>query len=75
MKVLDRANVSQFMVYVLREFAKEKRLQIPVAYEYLAKYKGINFLETNYGYEHTLGILEIIEDITEVCKKHGGNIA
>ena len=37
--------ISEYMVLVLSEFARKMRISVPEAYEYLEKYKGINFLE------------------------------
>lgn len=70
----EQKNIIIYTIYVLRQFALEKCMQPYDAYKYLHKYKGIEFLEQNYGYEHTLSIDEIIEDVTKICKKNGGNI-
>ncbi len=67
-------NIIIYMIYVLRQFALEKKMQPSDAYKYLHKYKGIDFLNQNYGYEHTLSIEEIIDDVTKICQKNGGNI-
>lgn len=70
----EQKNVIMYMVYTIRQFALEKRMQPYDAYKYLHKYKGIEFLNQNYGYEHTLSIEEILEDVTKVCQNNGGSI-
>lgn len=62
------------MVLCLRQFAKEKKLDPIDAYNYLAKYKGIEFLEQHYEIEHTLGFHEIIDDLVKVCRREGGSL-
>ena len=70
----NKRDVAEFIVLVLREFAKAKNLEVPSAYEYLAKHKGINFLEVHYGFEHTLASEETIENLIKVCQNNGGTL-
>lgn len=69
-----REKVTEFIVLVVREFAKEKNMFAPEAYNYLSKYKGIEYLEKHYEYEHTLAFPEIIDNLSEVCTGNGGDI-
>ena len=70
----EQINIAKYLVYVLRVFAQKKGLYVSDAYEYLNKYKGIEFLTNNYGYEHTLSIDEIVDDVTKICANNGGDI-
>jgi hypothetical protein len=55
-------------------FSREKRITRTAAYNYLSKYKGINFLIDCYDAEHTLSLQDAVDDLTAVCKNNGGNI-
>ena len=70
----SKANVLEFIIYIIREFSREMKMTVPNAYKYLIKYQGIKFLEKHYGYEHTLGTDEIIENVIQVCKNNGGDL-
>ena len=50
-------------------------LTIAKAYEYLRKYKGLEFLTKHYGIEHTQSIEDAVEDITIICNRHGGALS
>lgn len=54
--------------------ASEKGLSIAHAYKYLALYKGLDFLSTNYRYEQTLPKETIINDLLAVCERNGGRL-
>jgi len=55
-------------------FAESKNLSQKDAYNYLEKYKGIDFLEECYDAEHLLSLDDAVEDLTIVCKNNGGGI-
>lgn len=63
-----------YIVVCIYEFAKQKKLNRKEAYNYLNKYKGLEFLNECYEAEHTVGLNDAIEDLTEICKRNGGTI-
>jgi len=65
-------NVIAFMVMCINEYAKRYDMTSKEGYLYLKKYKGIDFLIENYEAEHTVGIDDVIEDLTQVCANNGG---
>ena len=69
-----REKVTEFIVLTIRKFAKDHDMSVSDTYNYLSKYKGIEYLEKNYEYEHTLGFDEIISNLSEFCIKNGGQI-
>jgi hypothetical protein len=44
------------------------------AFNYLYANKGIEFLIECYDAEHTLSLDDAVEDLTMVCRNHGGNM-
>ncbi len=55
-------------------FADRFKLTTAQAYAYLRRFKGIDFLIDCYAAEHTLSIDDAVEDLSQICKKHGGRI-
>lgn len=64
-----------YVVVVVNEFARKKRLPIRDAFQYLYQYKGIAFLRDCYDAEHTLSLDDAIDDLTIICRNNGGIIA
>lgn len=63
-----------YYVMCVSSFAESKNLSQKDAYNYLEKYKGIDFLEECYDAEHLLSLDDAVEDLTIVCKNNGGGI-
>ncbi|MDR0731209.1 MAG: DUF3791 domain-containing protein [Treponema sp.] len=68
--------VKQVHYYVMcvSLFAKLKGIGPRDAFNYLNEYKGIDFLVECYDAEHTLSLDDAVDDLTAVCKNHGGTI-
>ena len=64
----------QYYVLCVGAFAMQKNISYTDAYNYLYKYKGIDFLIDCYDAEHTLSLNNAVDDLTLVCKKEGGSI-
>ena len=45
------------------------------SYNYLHRYKGLDFLLRNYDIEHTFSIDDAVDDITRICLRNGGTLA
>ena len=67
-------DILNYIVICISEFAKEKNISRKEAYNYLKEYKGLEFLNECYEAEHTVSLDDAVEDLTEVCKRNGGNI-
>ncbi len=67
-----QSNIIEYIVCVVGAFARQFSLTNAKAYQYLRKYKGIDFLTKHYGAEHTLSIDDAVEDLTIICNRHGG---
>ena len=62
----------EYIVFIIRKFAEHYSMPVKQAYEYLKQYAGITFLDDCYEAEHQQSVATAIEDLTTVCKKHGG---
>ena len=67
--VIDRIN---YLVALITEFAAAHHISTSQAYEYLQKYKGLDFVEKYYDVEHTFSFDNTVEDLTAYCKRMGG---
>jgi len=63
-----------YYVMCVSAFANAKNLCQKDAYNYLERYKGIDFLEECYDAEHCLSIDDAVDDLTIVCKNNGGTV-
>ena len=66
--------ILNYIVICIDEFSKQKKISKKAAYNYLKKYKGLDFLNECYEAEHTVSLNDTVEDLTEVCKGNGGTI-
>ena len=63
-----------YMVVCVNEFAKKKSIHPQMAFLYLDKYKGIDFLQEHFDIEHTLSLEDTVEDLALVCRNNGGEL-
>ena len=68
----EQSNIIEYIIWVIGSFARQFSLTNAKAYEYLRKYKGLEFLNKHYGIEHTQSIEDAVEDITIICNRYGG---
>ena len=64
-----------YIVAVISDFAERFGLSNPQAYRYLARYKGIDFLQEFYDVEHTLSFEDVVADVALYCRNNGGTLA
>lgn len=70
--MIDKIN---YIVALITEFAVAHNISTLQAYEYLQKYKGLDFVDKYYDVEHTLSFDNTVEDLTAYCKRMGGTMA
>ena len=70
--ILDRIN---YFVALISEFAAAHQISTTQAYEYLQRYKGLDFVDEFYDVEHTFSFETTVEDLTAYCKRMGGALA
>ena len=72
-------NKVEYIVVMIAEFAKAKHLTESQAFRYLKRFDAIKFLNEHYGiahtFAHTLRMEDVLNDITDYCRRHGGAIA
>lgn len=61
-----------FTVVCVNEFAKIHNISKKEAFQYLFKFKAVEFIKENYEIEHTLSLDNVLEDISILCRKNGG---
>lgn len=59
------------IIFVL-EFGKRFGLTVKQAFNYLNRYKGIDFVDQHYDYVHTQSFSSMVDDIAEYCHRKGG---
>ena len=64
-----------YTVACVGEFAKRFGLSLPAAFDYLYKFKAIEFIKENYDIEHTLSWEDAIQDMKTICANNGGYIS
>ncbi len=67
-------NKVEYIIAIVSEFAKAKRLTDSQAYRYLQRFKAISFINTHYDIAHTLRMEDVLEDLTAYCRRQGGAI-
>ena len=56
------------------EFGRKYGLTMKQAFNYLSRFKGIDFIDRHYGYVHTQSFASMVDDIAEYCHRHGGTL-
>lgn len=59
------------LIFVL-EFGRRFGLSLKQAFNYLSRYKGIEFIDQHYEYCHTQSFQSMVADIAEYCHRKGG---
>ncbi|SFW22496.1 DUF3791 domain-containing protein [Ruminococcus flavefaciens] len=63
-----------YAIACVSEFAERHKLSKQEAFNYLYKYKGIEFLKENYEIEHTLSLDDALDDLFIICRNNGGTL-
>lgn len=69
---IDKIN---YFVALITEFATAHQISTSQAYEYLQRYKGLDFVDRFYDVEHTFSFDNTVEDLTAYCNRMGGTLA
>lgn len=65
---------AEYIVYFVDEFGKTYNLTAKESFNYLDRFKGIDFLDRQYNIAHTLPYSEMIENLSVFCRKNGGKL-
>lgn len=61
-----------FINACIRAFAKRVGLPVKNVFQYLDRFKGVNFLVDFYSTLHLQSVEDTVDDLIVVCKKNGG---
>lgn len=67
-------NKIRYINMCIIEFAKKHRMSNTIAFNYLHKYKGLDFLDKCYEAEHQQSLADALSDLTTICRRNGGTI-
>lgn len=62
----------EYIIIFVQEFARRHSLTMRQAYNYLRRFRGIDFIDRHYGVAHTQSFRDMVEDITDYCHRQGG---
>jgi hypothetical protein len=64
----------EWTVIFIHEFGKKHGLSLKQSFNYLNRFKGIDFVDHHYDYVHTQSFQSMVADITEYCHRMGGEL-
>ncbi len=74
MEYSNKDKLDWTMVFIY-EFGKRFGLTVKQSFNYLSRYKGIDFIDKHYGFAHTQSFESMIDDIALLCRRMGGQLA
>lgn len=69
---IEEMKMIDYMVVCVSEFAERLEVSYKEAFNYLNKYKAIQFIKENYEIEHTLSLEDALDDMMVVARNNGG---
>ncbi len=73
MSSLDK-NILGFLVALVAEFAARFGISQQAAYNYIRRYKGLDYYFRHYAILHTLSFDDNVDNLIQVCANHGGTL-
>ena len=67
-------NKIEYLSTCISAFGEHFKLSNKEAYNYLNRYKGVDFLIDCYDAEHTLSIETAVDDLQMLCANNGGKL-
>lgn len=64
----------EYFVACVTEFAKAFGIDADQSFDYLDKYRGMDFLVKCYEAEHTVSFPDAVSDLQKVCRRNGGRL-
>ena len=64
----------EWTIIFVWEFGRKYGLTMKQAFNYLSRFKEIDFIDRHYGYVHTQSFASMVDDIAEYCHRHGGTL-
>ena len=66
----EKRKMIDYMVVCVNDYADRYGLSVVDSFDYLAKNKGLDFLEECYDIEHTLSLDTAIDDLAAICQRN-----
>ena len=66
----EKRKMIDYMVVCVNDYADRYGLSVVDSFDYLAKNKGLDFLEECYDVEHTLSLDTAIDDLAAICQRN-----
>ena len=67
-------NTISFVAMIVALVAKKHHFGEAAAYHYLNKFGGAALLVDHYGYLHTQDYEQVVDDLSEYCRRQGGSL-
>ena len=64
----------EYFLACVTVFAKVFGLDQQKSFDYLDRYRGIDFLMKCYEAEHTVSFCDAVYDLQKVCRRNGGHL-
>lgn len=68
-------NKLEFTIALITEFADTYRIRQKQAFNYLNRFKGLEFLHKYYDTLHTQSFEDVIDALTMVCRRNGEQLS
>lgn len=62
----------EWVITFILEFGRKYGLTMKQSFNYLQRFKGIDFIDKHYAYVHTQSFASMVDDIAAYCQRHGG---
>ena len=70
----EEKNRLEYTIALITDFAKTYHIKQKQAFNYLRRFKGLDFLQEHYGTMHTQSFEDSIETLALVCRRNGGGL-
>ena len=70
----DVSDKLEWTTIFILEFGRKHGLSMKQAFGYLSRFKAIDFIDRHYGYVHTQSFASVIDDMTDYCRRKGGQL-
>lgn len=71
---MNERYIAEFVIACAAEFAKKFGITLKQAYNYLNRYKAVDYLMEHYEIEHTQTFNDVTDRCADICNQHGGKI-
>lgn len=70
----EEKNRLEYTIALITDFANAYHIKQKQAFNYLRRFKGLDFLKKHYDVMHTQSFEDTIEALTLVCNRNGGGL-